>query len=131
MRHRPTWVVLMTQSIDAVVRLVLEGALTMRTADTVRATLRQALDEPPAAATAGGSIAGVLIDCTTATEIDLTFIQLLIACRISADAMNKSLALAAAPDGALLDTLTRGGFQAVCDGGTGKVPAYWFERANS
>jgi hypothetical protein len=117
----------MTQDPDAGIRLVMEGALTMRTADTVRATLRQAIDAPRSDSSADGSVAGILIDCTAATEIDLTFIQLLIASRVSADRMNIELTLATPPAGALLDTLTRGGFQVVGDHRTGTIPGFWFD----
>ena len=59
------------------VRLVLEGALTMRVPiDAVPGpTLRGAME--PASA------ANLSIDCSAATEVDLTFIQLLVATRLS------------------------------------------------
>jgi ABC-type transporter Mla MlaB component len=114
----------MTQDAEAGARLVLQGALTMRTADTVHATLRDAIERPADAA--AGTI---LIDCVAATEVDLTFIQLLIASRISAVLRGKAVALAAAPDGALLDTLTRGGFQVADESGPDNTPAFWFAGA--
>jgi ABC-type transporter Mla MlaB component len=100
----------MPQNIAASVPLVLDGALTMRTVETVRAILRAAL-EPPSANEAGIAPAVIAIDCSAATEIDLTFIQLLIAARVSASTAGRSLSLAPCPDGVLLDTLTRGGFR--------------------
>jgi ABC-type transporter Mla MlaB component len=105
--------------------LMLEGALTMRTVETVRAALREAI--APRAAVQNG---GLLIDCSAATEIDLTFVQLLVATRVSAQRLGGTVGLAPAPDGALLDTLTRGGFRVACDakedGVPGNTAAFWF-----
>lgn len=110
----------MTQSAAAA-RLVLAGALTIGTADTVHATLRAAI-EP----TSGVGPTDISIDCSEAGEIDLSFIQLLIAARISAQLLGRAVSLATCPDGALLDTLTRGGFQVVCEGGPKDTAAFWF-----
>src|SRR4051812_48378223 len=101
-------------------KLVLDGALTMRTVDAVRATLRAAIE--PASGSPRTAPAAVVIDCSGASEIDLTFIQLLIAARVSAGASGQTFSLAACPDGTLLDTLTRGGFQLEPDVGGG----FWF-----
>jgi ABC-type transporter Mla MlaB component len=104
-------------------RLVLEGALTMRTVDAVRATLRAAIEPPSLALTT------LSIDCAGATEIDLTFVQLLIAARVSAQGLGRDVVLAACPEGALLDTLVRGGFQVAAESGGGETPAFWFAPA--
>jgi hypothetical protein len=116
----------MPQNIAAIVQLVLDGALTMRTVETVRATLRAALEPPSGNAPAGIAPdaitpASIAIDCSAATEIDLTFIQLLIAARVSAGTVGRSLGLAPCPDGVLLDTLTRGGFRIEPEPG-----GFWF-----
>lgn len=129
----------MTQDTEAGVRVVLDGALTMRTVDAVRATLRQILEtapaetapletaplETPAGETPPG--AAVMIDCRAAGEVDLTFIQLLIASRVSGRHLGRSVNLAAAPDGALLDTLTRGGFRVVSESASDGTAGFWFE----
>jgi hypothetical protein len=112
----------MTQISAAGVRLVLEDALTMRNIETVHATLREAVDPP-----SGGPGTNISIDCSAATETDLAFVQLLIATRISTHLVGKAVSLAACPDGALLDTLTRGGFQVVRENAT----AFWFEGAGA
>jgi hypothetical protein len=109
-------------------RIVFDGILTMRTADAVRATLLAAIT-PDAQADPDIDAGGLSIDCAGAGEIDLTFIQLLIAARISAHQANRTLWLATPPDGALLDTLTRGGFRAIHDDGEDGDPAFWFERS--
>ncbi len=111
----------MTQATTDDVRLVLEGALTVRTIEGVHATLREAI-EPPLDGL-DSVAANLSIDCSAATEIDLAFVQLLIAARISARPRGKSVGLATCPDGVLLDTLTRGGFQVVRE----EAGAFWFE----
>jgi hypothetical protein len=116
----------MTEDIIANSSVTLEGALTMRTVEAVRATLREAI-------TGGEAIAGapesnLSIDCSAATEFDLTFIQLLLATRLSARRLGFAVSLATAPDGAWLDTLTRGGFQIVREQ---EPDAFWFEGAGS
>jgi ABC-type transporter Mla MlaB component len=107
----------MPQETTTNVQLVLDGALTMRTVEAVRATLRVALEPPSSTAPTG-----IDIDCSAASEIDLTFIQLLIAARVSTCAAGRSLSLTPCPNGVLLDTLTRGGFRLVPERGGG----FWF-----
>jgi hypothetical protein len=112
----------MPQETDANVQLILDGALTMRTVETVRATLRTALESLSGATSTGLAPTGFDIDCSAATEIDLTFIQLLIAARLSTGAAGRRLSLAPGPNGVLLDTLTRGGFRLVPEPGG----RFWF-----
>jgi ABC-type transporter Mla MlaB component len=81
-------------------RVVLDGALTLRTIDGTHAALRQALSKH----------ASIEIDCAAASDIDLGVIQLLLAARKSAAASGKSLTLSAPADGALRAALVRGGF---------------------
>jgi len=106
----------MPQDTEAGVRVVLEGALTMRTADIIHARLRETID---------ADATFISIDCSAATEVDLTFVQLLIASRLSAEVRGKSVVLAASPDGVLLDALNRGGFEVV--DGPAETPAFWFQ----
>jgi hypothetical protein len=147
----------MPQDTAADIRLVLDGALTMRTVDDLRATLRAAIEPPPGIVPCGIAPGGtapagtaptdvaptdvppadvpptdvppadvaprdVAIDCSVASEIDLTFIQLLIAARVSTQARGQRISLMPCPDGVLLDVLTRGGFRLMpeSDGG------FWF-----
>jgi hypothetical protein len=147
----------MPTDTEAEVKLVLDGALTMRTIDTVRAKLRAAIELPFGAPSAGTASPGsafpgipslgipstgietsgietsgietpgietrsIAIDCSAASEIDLTFIQLLIAARVSIGASGGRLSLAHCPDGPLMDTLTRGGFRLEPEIGGG----FWF-----
>ena len=116
----------MTQDTDAGARLVLDGALTMRTTDAIRATLLEAIERP---SPGGASPAGISIDCTEASEVDLTFVQLLIAARVTTRRLGRPVCLASAPDGALLDTLTRGGFQPLREVAADGTPVFWFAQA--
>jgi ABC-type transporter Mla MlaB component len=78
----------------------LDGALTVRCIDTTRASLAVALERHDV----------VTLDCTAATEIDLSLIQLLLAARASARHAGKTLRLAAPAGGPLRAALHRGGF---------------------
>jgi anti-anti-sigma regulatory factor len=92
--------------------LALDGALTLRTTDESCTALRTAL--------AGhGSIA---VDCRQATQLDLSFVQLLLAARAAARRDGGDVVLAAPPDGALLRTLEAAGFR-VAEGGAWFAPA--------
>jgi anti-anti-sigma regulatory factor len=134
-------VALMTQDAAAGGHVALTGALTIRTIETVHATLREAIAQH----------CNVSIDCTAATEVDLSFIQLLVAARTSARRSDNSVVLAACPDGALLDALTQAGFRVSREdqpsrlhpGGlhpgemppgdivAGEVQTFWFEAAGT
>jgi anti-anti-sigma regulatory factor len=82
----------------------------LREAEGVRSSLLNALK--------GGN--AVEVDCTDATEIDVSFPQLLIsACRMAAD-LGKTLVLSAPASGVLRDTLLRGGF--LSQGNDGMTP---------
>ena len=56
--------------------------------------------------------ANVAIDCSGASEMDVAFIQILIAAHRFAAQSGKSVALASPPAGLLADTLLRCGFSA-------------------
>jgi len=81
-------------------RVVLEGAQTIGGAEDARARLLAAL--------AGHS--RVEVDCSAATEIDLSVVQLILAARKSALAAGKRLVLAQPAAGVLRGVLERGGF---------------------
>ncbi|OBS53528.1 hypothetical protein A8B73_05595 [Methylosinus sp. 3S-1] len=52
----------------------------------------------------------IVIDCSLATEVDLTFIQLLIASRRTAHAIGAALQIVAQPDSTIAEALRRAGF---------------------
>lgn len=97
---------------------MLDGALTIRNAAAVCTTLREAIAQFPA----------VSIDCTAAAEVDLSFIQLLAASRVSASRSGRTVNLAACPDGPLLNALTRGGFH-VTNEDPADARSFWFDGA--
>jgi ABC-type transporter Mla MlaB component len=98
-------------------RVVLEGAVTLRTIDSTHAALRDALTKH----------AKIDIDCAKATEIDLGVIQLLLAARKSAEAAGKTLALCAPADGALREALVRGGFLPSPPDSPASADSFWLK----
>ncbi len=52
---------------------------------------------------------GIIIDCSSAAEADLTFIQLLISARHTAEALNKTLSLIAPEEGVVMAAAGRAG----------------------
>src|SRR5579884_1049528 len=81
-------------------RLCLDGELTIRGIEQIHGLLQDALAES----------ACVEIDCRGASEIDLSFIQLVLAARKSAEATGKTIILVEPPAEILLETLSRAGF---------------------
>ncbi|WP_246138571.1 STAS domain-containing protein [Nitrospirillum bahiense] len=87
-------------SNDDVGKIVLEGARTLRNAEETHAALVSAMK----------AHAVLEIDCGALDEVDLSFVQLLLAARKSARNAQRILKLAQPVSGALRDTLHRGGF---------------------
>ena len=107
----------MTQQTATTGRLRLVGALTIRTAEVVCATLQEALARHPS----------ILIDCSAADEVDVSFVQLLIAARASSHRLGHTVALTERPDGMLLDALTRAGFRVASEDHGDGNEVFWFE----
>jgi anti-anti-sigma regulatory factor len=89
--------------------LTLVGPQTIREAVQTHAVLLDALRGP----------GDVLLDCGAVTDVDLSFIQIILAARRTADEAGRRLALHDKPTGALAQALTRGGFRVETD------PALW------
>jgi STAS domain len=106
----------MTLDVASTGHLAFDGALTIRTAEAVCAQLLDAIKQHTS----------LSIDCSAATEVDLSFIQLLIAARVSAGLLQHDVVLDRRPDGALLDAMTRGGFPDPQQGQGGEATAFWF-----
>lgn len=87
----------MTQASTVV--LGFSGALTIREAEEVYARLRDALR----------SSERIEIDCAGVTEADITFIQLILAARLSAAAAAKTLTLTGPAQGVMRDALAVAG----------------------
>jgi anti-anti-sigma regulatory factor len=80
-------------------RVAMTGALTVRNAEHIHQRLLQAVRDHH----------DVVLDCANASEIDLSFIQLVLAARKSAAAAGKTLSVAAPTTDLLADTLRRAG----------------------
>jgi anti-anti-sigma regulatory factor len=89
------------------------GSKTIREAEDVAQVLRNALD--------GES--DIVLDCNAIEDVDLTFLQLVIAGRRSAQRAGKGFALAAPARGALLAALDRTGIRPEGE------HLFWFEGA--
>jgi anti-anti-sigma regulatory factor len=96
-------------------RLVLEGAQTIRTIDAACSDLVDAMAHHH----------DIVIDCSAATEVDVSLVQLLLAARASALRAGQQLALSQPVGEALRSTLVRGGFLADDPSRPGRDTAFW------
>jgi anti-anti-sigma regulatory factor len=80
--------------------LCFEGSLRAAQSETVQRTVLDALR----------THASVVIDCSKADEIDISFLQILIGATRTASAWRKDIRLASPPTGLLAETLQRCGF---------------------
>ena len=78
----------------------LAGDVSIRTCDATHAALAAAL----------ATRVDVVVDCSAAHNIDVSFVQLLLSARRTAEACGSRFELSAPADGALRDVLERGGF---------------------
>jgi len=90
------------QAIDSPYVLSLTGSLTTPRAEAVHSEALAALN----------GHASVAIDCANASEMDVAFIQILVAAQRLAVKSGKTVGLAAPPAGVLAETLKRCGFPA-------------------
>lgn len=97
------------------VRLVLEGALTIRTIEATRSDLVDALARHDA----------IVVDCSAVTETDVSLVQLLLAARASAARAGHRFALSKPVGDALRTTLLRGGFLSDDPSNPGGSDAFW------
>jgi ABC-type transporter Mla MlaB component len=93
----------------------LEGSLTLPRVQAAHAALATALKQASA----------VEVDCANATDVDVSFIQLLLAARRSSIDQGKSFALAAPAAGALLNALERGGFLSADENSAAADRDFW------
>ena len=113
----------MTQHIarSAGGRLALEGAVTIRTIETIHAQLVALLDAHD----------HIEIDCAALSETDLSLVQLLLSARKSAQTARKTLALTAPASGALHDVLLRSGLLVTQGEKPDEDLAFWFKGATA
>lgn len=95
--------------------LALGGVQTVRTIDAAYRNLTAALAEH----------ATVTLDCSAASEVDLSLIQLLLAAHASALRAGKTVALAAPASGVLQAALMQGGFLPEEATAAGPEAAFW------
>jgi len=93
------------------ITIALSGTQTIREAAETVETLRAAISQND----------DISLDCSGVTEADLTFIQMVMAARKSAEAKGKTLSLKAAAQGPLLAALDAAGIKVA---GTQQ---FWFE----
>ncbi|WP_157879061.1 STAS domain-containing protein [Pararhodospirillum photometricum] len=93
------------------------GACTIAQAEEIRDTLLEALASCPGE--------GLVIACDEASEVDLTFIQILIAARRSGETQGKSVTLAAPAQGALAQALVSAGLAHPGGVALGWVNPFW------
>jgi anti-anti-sigma factor len=105
----------MTDTQPSVALIRLDGALTVRSVETVHADLAAALEQH----------AMVIVDCSAATEIDLSAIQLLLAARRTAQRADKTLMLAGTDNAVLRTALLRGGFMPTEPDAVGPDTEFW------
>jgi len=82
--------------------VMLRGSLTTATSEDTRRTLNSALSAADQ----------IVLDCSQANEVDVSFLQLLYAARRAADSAGKRIALSEPPNGPLDEALRRCGFPA-------------------
>src|SRR6201747_570738 len=97
-------------------KLVLTGAVTLQSAEATHAQILEM---------AGQAI--MEIDCSGATEVDLSLIQLLLAARVSARNSGRTVTLTQPATGALLETLQRGGFLGATTDQPNSDQAFWLQ----
>ncbi len=97
--------------------LDLSGPRTIRFADQTRSLLLEALCANSATS----------LDCSAVAEADLSFVQLLVSTRMSAELSGKTVTLAQPPSEALLRTLSKAGFKVSPDPLTGDA-SYWIKK---
>jgi hypothetical protein len=101
--------------LSAPVHVSMPPSLTVREAEQIHARLLEAVRDQQA----------VILDCGAATEIDLSFVQLVLSARKSALAAGKSLAVVPPPGGLLSDVLRRAGVVDASDSGPQADQQFW------
>ena len=87
-------------SPGAATHLKLSGRLTTPVSDDTRRALRTALEQGEK----------LVLDCSEASEVDVSFLQLLVAAKRAAERSHKTIAFSTPPQGALAEALRRCGF---------------------
>jgi ABC-type transporter Mla MlaB component len=102
-------------------RLILDGELTIRTITSVHHRLRASLEASDS----------VELELGGAGPIDVSFVQLALAARRSAEAAGKRVVWAKPAAGPLRDVLIRGGFVSPVAGHASAAEAWWSTTAEA
>jgi anti-anti-sigma regulatory factor len=95
--------------------LTFSGPATIASCHDIHARLLAALE-------ADGDVA---VECSGISEMDISFVQMLLAARRSAEARRKRLTLASPAQGVLLETLSRAGLIGPPSNGSGLDDGFW------
>ncbi|GAB3453663.1 STAS domain-containing protein [Insolitispirillum peregrinum] len=98
-------------------RVVLTGRQTLAEAEGTRDQLMAALLTP--------EMSSLVLDCTSVSDLDVSFLQLLLAARKMGQARSIAVSLSAPAAGPLADTLARAGLARPGDGGKGWFDPFW------
>jgi hypothetical protein len=109
---------MMTAGVPVRDPIVLTGAISFQSVEAIHAELLEMGDQPV-----------IEIDCSGATEVDLSLIQLILAARVSAKTFGRTIRLSQPAAGALLATLERGGFLGIATDPTCTDQAFWLQPA--
>ena len=99
-------------------RVTFGGALTVRHAEQIHESFADALSDHQ----------HIVVDCSQASQVDLSFVQLVLSARRSAEGAGKRLALAQPASGDLLDVLRRAGLAAPAGGAPVAGQEFWFQQ---
>jgi ABC-type transporter Mla MlaB component len=89
-------------SYSAATQLELRGRLITPTSEDTHRSIRMTL----------AKCESLVLDCSEASEIDVSFLQLLVAAQRTAERSRKTIAFSAPPQGVLADAFRRCGFAA-------------------
>lgn len=104
--------------LSASAPITMPDLLTVREAEQIHARLVQAVRDRQM----------VVVDCSAATEIDLSFVQLVLSARRSALAAGKTLSVVPPAGGLLPDVLRRAGLLAAADEAPSADQLFWFHK---
>ena len=96
----------------------LEGALTVRNVAEIHSRLRESLRQ----------YSTVTIDCNAATDVDLSFLQLVLSARKSATVSGKSVSLVSPATDMLSETLRRAGLLGVASASARDDQLFWLHK---
>ena len=110
----------MAHELTAADRLMLNGRLTVRSAEELRSRVLEVMRLHSC----------VEVECSAATDVDLSFIQLVLSARKSAAAAGKTLSLAHTAGGVLLERLRQAGLVGPAGGRPVADQSFWLDQGD-